>query len=73
MAHTSSPTSVVRLCRSSVKPCGRREQYDVETLKRRYGGEMKLTNLLATFTADCPKARSFSVYDRCKAVYERRG
>jgi len=27
------------------------------------------TELLATL-ADCAKARSFSVHDRCKAVYE---
>jgi hypothetical protein len=53
--------------------CGRRERHDVEALKQRYGAEMKLTNLLATLTADCPKTRSFSAYDRCKAVYERRG
>jgi hypothetical protein len=32
--------------------------------------DAKLTDLLATL-ADCPKARSFSVSDRCKAVYER--
>jgi hypothetical protein len=30
--------------------------------------------LLALLVADCPKRqrRVFSVYDRCKAVYERR-
>jgi hypothetical protein len=32
-------------------------------------GDAKLTDLLVTL-ADCPKARSVSVYDRCKAVYE---
>jgi len=32
-------------------------------------GDTKLTELLATL-ADCPKARSFSTYDRCKAVCE---
>jgi hypothetical protein len=31
-------------------------------------GDAKLTDLLVTL-ADCPKARSVSVYDRCKAVY----
>jgi hypothetical protein len=34
-------------------------------------GDAKLTNLLATL-ADCEKARSLSVYDRCKAVYGQR-
>ena len=32
-------------------------------------GDAKLTDLLTTL-ADCDKARSFSIYDRCKAVYE---
>jgi hypothetical protein len=32
-------------------------------------GDAKLTDLLAML-ADCVKARSVSVHDRCKAVYE---
>jgi hypothetical protein len=32
-------------------------------------GDAKLTDLL-TALADCPKARSVSIYDRCRAVYE---
>jgi hypothetical protein len=35
-------------------------------------GDAKLTDLLQTL-ADCPKARSVSVHDRCKARYEREG
>jgi hypothetical protein len=31
-------------------------------------GDAKLTDLLVTL-ANCEKARAFSVYDRCKAVY----
>jgi hypothetical protein len=31
-------------------------------------GDAKLTDLLHTL-ADCPKARSASIYDRCKVVY----
>ena len=53
--------------------CGRRERYDAESLKRQYGGDAKLTDLLATLVADCPKRRAVSVYDRCKAVFEKRG
>jgi hypothetical protein len=49
-------------------PCGRRGQYDVARLMERHG-DAKLTNLLAIL-ADCQKARSASVHDRCKAVYE---
>jgi hypothetical protein len=45
----------------------------VERLTRQHGWDAKLTNLLARLTADCPKRGSASVYDRCKAVYERRG
>jgi hypothetical protein len=32
-------------------------------------GDAKLTDLLQTL-ADCRKARSASIHDRCKAVYE---
>jgi hypothetical protein len=34
-------------------------------------GDAKLTDLLSTL-ADCPKARSASIHDRCKAVYGQR-
>ncbi|HTR14728.1 MAG TPA: hypothetical protein VMI72_16110 [Roseiarcus sp.] len=37
-------------------------------LIERYGGDAKLTDLLQTI-ADCPKARSANVHDRCKAIY----
>ena len=40
---------------------------------RQYGWDAKLTDLLPALVADCPKRRSVSVYDRCKAVFERRG
>ena len=54
-------------------PCGPRERHDVERLIRReYGWDAKLTDPLAGLT-DCPKRGSASVYDRCKAVFERRG
>ena len=48
--------------------CGRRGRYNVERLIAAHG-DAKLTDLPTTL-ADCDKARSFSVYDRCKAVYE---
>ena len=54
------------------EPCGPRERYDVERLMRQYGWDAKLTDLLPALVADCPKRRSVSVYDRCKAVFERR-
>ncbi len=50
-------------------PCGRRGTYSVARLIERHG-YAKLTNLLATL-AQCPKARSVSVHDRCKAVFEQ--
>jgi hypothetical protein len=55
------------------EPCGRRERYDVERLTRQNGRTAKLTDLLPALVADCPKRGSVGVYDRCKAVYERRG
>jgi hypothetical protein len=33
-------------------------------------GDAKLTDLRVTL-ANCPKARSASIHDRCKAVFER--
>ena len=50
------------------EPCGRRGRYRVERLMAEHG-DAKLTDLLATLV-DCHKARSASVYDRCRAVYE---
>jgi hypothetical protein len=34
-----------------------------------HGADAKLPDLLATL-ANCGKARSFSIYDRCKARFE---
>jgi hypothetical protein len=48
------------------EPCGRRARYSVERLMADHG-DAKLTELSATI-ADCPRARSVSVHDRCKAV-----
>ena len=53
--------------------CQRHERFDVESLKRQHGGDMKMPDLLAALVADCPKTPSFSIYDRCKAVFERMG
>jgi hypothetical protein len=51
------------------EPCGRRGRYNVERLMAEHG-DAKLTDLLVTL-ANCPKARSASIHDRCKAVFER--
>jgi hypothetical protein len=50
------------------EPCSRRGRYNVDKLMAEHG-DAKLTDLIVTL-ANCEKARSFSVYDRCKAVYE---
>jgi hypothetical protein len=49
-------------------PCGKRGRYSVAKLLAEHG-DAKLTDLLVIL-ADCPKARSLSIHDRCKAVYE---
>jgi hypothetical protein len=49
-------------------PCDRRGRYAVTKLLDEHG-DAKLTELLVTLV-DCPKARSASIHDRCKAVYE---
>jgi hypothetical protein len=49
------------------EPCGRRDRYNVAKLMEEHG-DAKLSDLLVTF-ANCQKARSASVHNRCKAVY----
>jgi hypothetical protein len=49
--------------------CGRSGRYDVKRLIAAHGPDAKLTDLLATL-ANCEKARSVSVHDRCKAKFE---
>ena len=61
-----SPTHTI-VC----SPCSRLARYDVERLIAQHCNS-KLTDLLQTL-ADCQKARSVSIHDRCKAVYERPG
>jgi hypothetical protein len=50
--------------------CGRSGRFTAAKLMAEHG-DAKLTDLLHTL-ADCPKARSASVHDRCKAVYGQR-
>jgi hypothetical protein len=45
-----------------------RARYNVERLLAEHT-DAKLTDLQVTL-ADCPKARSFSVHDGCRAVYQ---
>jgi hypothetical protein len=47
--------------------CGRHARYNVARLIAAHGA--KLTELLVTL-ANCEKARSVSIYDRCKARFE---
>jgi hypothetical protein len=62
LSDVREPTLVI-IC----EPCGRRGWYNVERLMAERG-DAKLTDLLATL-ADCPKARSASIHDRCKGVH----
>jgi hypothetical protein len=48
--------------------CARRRRYAVARLIQEHG-DSKLTELLVTL-ANCPKARSAGMYDRCNAVYD---
>jgi hypothetical protein len=49
--------------------CGRHGRYNVARLIAAHGADAKLTELLGTL-ANCEKARSSSVHDRCKAKFE---
>jgi hypothetical protein len=50
------------------EPCVMRGRYAVARLLVEHG-DAALTDLLRTL-ADCPKTRSASIHDRCKAVFE---
>jgi len=54
------------------EPCWRRRRYNVERLTETYGADVKLPDLRAML-ADCPKARAFSVYDRCQPLVRAPG
>ena len=47
--------------------CGRRGRYNVARLMEKYG-DAKLPELRHVL-ADCPKARSQSIHDRCRVRY----
>jgi hypothetical protein len=53
--------------------CQRRASFDVEALKARHVGDVKMPELLSRLVADSPRKRqrAFSFYDRCRAVYDR--
>jgi hypothetical protein len=53
------------------EPCSRRGHYAVARLMEQHG-DAKLTDLL-WMLADCHKAHSASIHDRCKAVYGKPG
>ena len=50
------------------EPCDRRGAYNVARLMEQHG-DAKLTDPLQTLV-NCPKTRSASIRDRCKAVFE---
>jgi hypothetical protein len=52
------------------EPCSRRGVYNIARLMAEHG-DAKLTDLLHA-VVECPKARSASIHDRCKAVYGQR-
>ena len=52
------------------EPCGRRGRFNVERLIAKHGADVKLPDL-KMILANCEKAQSFSVYDRCKVKFER--
>jgi hypothetical protein len=63
LSDVRSPTLAI-VC----QPCTRRGRYSMARLLEEHG-DAKLTELLVTL-AQCPKAKSASMYDRCNAVYE---
>ena len=48
--------------------CGRRGRYNVAKLIEQHGGDIKLPDLRHVL-ANCPRAQSASIHDRCKVRY----
>jgi hypothetical protein len=67
-AHTLSDFLVPTLS-IECEPCGRRGRYNVAKLIEKYG-DMKLPELRHVL-ANCPKARSQSIHDRCRVLRRR--
>jgi hypothetical protein len=65
-AHTLSDFLVPTLS-IECEPCGRFGRYTIARLMEKYG-DARLTELLYIL-ADCPKARAFSIHDRCRVRY----
>jgi hypothetical protein len=65
-AHTLSDFRVPTLSIECAS-CGRRGRYNGAKLIEKHG-DAKLPEL-RLLLANCPKAKSFSVYDRCKVRY----
>jgi hypothetical protein len=65
-AHTLSDFLVPTLS-IECEPCGRRGRYNVAKLIEQYG-DAKLPQL-RHILANCPKAKSQSIHDRCKVRY----
>jgi hypothetical protein len=65
-AHTLSDFLVPTLS-IECEPCGRFGRYTIARLMEKYG-DARLPELLYIL-ADCPKARAFSIHDRCKVRY----
>jgi hypothetical protein len=62
--------SRTRGSRSSASRAGDAGVTNVERLIAEHGGDARLPDLLETL-AHCQKARSVSIYDRCRARYDR--
>ena len=65
-AHTLSDFRVPTLS-IECEPCGRRGRYNIARLMEKYG-DAKLPDLRHVL-ANCPKAKSASIYDQCKVRY----
>jgi hypothetical protein len=65
-AHTLSDFLVPTLS-IECQPCGRHGRYNIARLIEKYG-DAKLPEL-RHILANCPKAKSFSIHDRCQVRY----
>jgi hypothetical protein len=70
LCRTTKPTTLARDI-AQINACEISSHEDAVSLVAAL--DAKFTDLLPALVLDCPKRGSVGVYDRCRAVFERRG
>ena len=49
--------------------CGRSETVKTADMREKYGADYRMPDLIQKIVSDCPRGKTVSVYDRCRAYY----